>query len=582
LPADAIPVDIQVVTEKHIITGRTATLLQESKLTDATTFLAKIKIDQQDSLLHNVELQLDEQRIRQSIQRPAQFDTASDGGHDQITGILTYGWVISINEIIIATGYGPAEAHPHLAESYRAEAYGLASATAFIRNLVQHFGINVTDHRWFFLLDSKTLIRRMESYRNETITPKWAHKPDADITTVAHNNIRDMNAQFIHIKGHQDKGISDKPLKFTAAMNIKADGLAAQQRQLMTKPKINVTTKHKHIKIEEMYVTRDSQQWILDVAGKIPIRQYFHEKYGWTHATFEEIDWDLQLKVLSSYDINDQRRILKFVHGWLPTNYRLHREQQQPKSRCPLCFYLEEQEIHLFQCRHPLQQEKVIEMTRAIKNVKNINPELLHIIAESFQESIKEPGWEPQPTQSKMFPFVKQQTTIGWQHLLFGRISKTLANNIALDDKENKTNNPATKGKTRYIIKTIWDTFLALCQQRNEIVHENQTTTKTERQRQALQLRVQRCYDFKSQLRHTDQQKLFKLEHTEMMQEDPQKIKAWTRVAERIIKTSKREQEQTTNQQGKFMEQYFKWHPPEKSIKRPHSRQRHKQDLHPD
>lgn len=147
LPEDAIPVDINVVTEKHIITGRTAVLLaQKSEINDATTLRTKIRHKQHNTLLHNVELQWDEQTIRESLQKPAQFDIASDGGHDQVTGILTYGWVISINETILATGHGPAEAHPYLAESYRAEAYGLASATVFIQTLVKHFGLKVTDH----------------------------------------------------------------------------------------------------------------------------------------------------------------------------------------------------------------------------------------------------------------------------------------------------------------------------------------------------------------------------------------------------------------------------------------------------
>jgi hypothetical protein len=216
------------------------------------------------------------------------------------------------------------------------------------------------------------------------------------------------------------------------------------------------------------------------------------------------------------------------------------------------------------------------------KNVKNINPEISHIIAEALQASIMDPGWEPQPAQNYTLPFIKRQTTIGWQQILFGRISKTLANRIALEDQENNTNNPATKGKTRHILKTIWDTFLALWQQRNEIVHGTQATTTAERQRQALQQRVQHCYDHKNQLSYTDQQKLFKLEHAEMMQEDPQKLKAWTRVAERIIKTSKREQKHTITRQGKLMEQYFKWHPPERKERKASSKQRHKQDLHPD
>jgi hypothetical protein len=151
-------------------------------------------------MFHSVDMIADEKYLHHLFQRHALIDTATDGGHDPYTGILTYGWVIAVNECIIARG------------------------------------------------------------------------------------------------------------------------------------------------------TREAQRWILDKASCIPIQQYYLDKFGWTKATFLGIDWDLQQRVLSSYDINDQRRILKFVHGWLPMNYRLHREKQSSTMRCPLCFYLEETELHLFQC----------------------------------------------------------------------------------------------------------------------------------------------------------------------------------------------------------------------------------------
>jgi hypothetical protein len=227
----------------------------------------------------------------------------------------------------------------------------------------------------------------MEIYSNDIVTSKWALKADADITLVAHKNMIGMNAQFIHIKGHQDKRSTEKPLNLMK-LNIKADELATQQRQLMKKPKTTVTTKTKHLRIRDMYVTRDSQQWTLDMSSNIPMQQYYQEKYGWSKTMFEEIDWDSQWRVLTNYDINDKRRILKFVHGWLPTNYRLHRERQQSTPRCPLCYYLEEKEAHLFQCQHPLQQEQVTAMIQAVLNIKNINQDLAHIIAESLKHSI--------------------------------------------------------------------------------------------------------------------------------------------------------------------------------------------------
>jgi hypothetical protein len=50
---------------------------------------------------------------------------------------------MAINKVIIAEGKGPAEGHPDLVESFRAKAYGLASAMAFVKLLVQHLEANI-------------------------------------------------------------------------------------------------------------------------------------------------------------------------------------------------------------------------------------------------------------------------------------------------------------------------------------------------------------------------------------------------------------------------------------------------------
>jgi hypothetical protein len=167
-------------------------------------------------------------------------------------------------------------------------------------------------------------------------------------------------------------------------------------------------------------------------------------------------------------------------------------------------------------------------MVQAVLNIKNINQELVHIIAESLKHSIKDQNWEPQPKHCQQFPVIAKKT-IGWQQIFFGRISTKLAQSLTAGDrKDNGRPTPVTSGMARYVVKTIWDSFLILWKQRNEIIHGTQEITKAERQRQALHQRVQRCYDYQNQLRTSDQQKLFKLKHNAMILEDPQKILAWT------------------------------------------------------
>jgi ribonuclease HI len=166
--------------------------------------------------------------IKQALQHHAIINTASDGSYDPGSGIMSYGWVVAINETIIAEGKGPAEGHQKFAQSFRAEAYGLASATGFIQTMSHHFQLKNDDHKWFFHIDNKSLVKRMESYQSEKITSKWALLPDIDVTNMAHTNTEGLNAQFRHVKGHQNRK-ADQKLDFPAQLNIKADGLADKQ-----------------------------------------------------------------------------------------------------------------------------------------------------------------------------------------------------------------------------------------------------------------------------------------------------------------------------------------------------------------
>jgi hypothetical protein len=83
----------------------------------------------------------------------ALFEIASDGGHDPQTGISTFGWVVTMDRQILAKGRGPVEAHPELAESFRAEGYGLASAGIFIKSFINKFNVNANHHSWKIYVD---------------------------------------------------------------------------------------------------------------------------------------------------------------------------------------------------------------------------------------------------------------------------------------------------------------------------------------------------------------------------------------------------------------------------------------------
>jgi hypothetical protein len=80
-----------------------------------------------------------------------------------------------------------------------------------------------------------------------------------------------------------------------------------------------------------------------------------------------------------------------------------------------------------------------------------------------------------------------------------------------------------------------------------------------------------------------DQRQIFQKSKEELLSEDLSHIQSWVRMAEQIIRTNKREFQQSSNQQ-KRIEQYFKWNPPDQR-RRQHGieqSQHRKNDLKPD
>jgi hypothetical protein len=223
---------------------------------------------------------VDEVRIWLDKSRPNLIDIASDGSHDQDRGTITYGWVMAVNEVIIAEGKGPAEGHPNLVGSFRAEAYGLASATAFAKMLVQHLRVDPDQGKWFCHIDNKSLIKRMEGYHSEHRNSKWSELPDADVTYTAHSNMQGILVQYEHVRSHQD---TSKPnTGFPAKLHEMADALAKQEQRQIKQPRVVVTIPFKHLRINDMVVTTEAQRSMIEAASKIPLQQYYNKKYNCT------------------------------------------------------------------------------------------------------------------------------------------------------------------------------------------------------------------------------------------------------------------------------------------------------------
>jgi hypothetical protein len=187
--------------------------------------------------------------------------------------------------------------------------------------------------------------------------------------------------------------------------------------------------------------------------------------------------------------------------------------------------------------------ETIQELHDYLKDDKSDNKSISAIIGSALRHSIENPKWQLAPTDAAITPSIQAQSKIGWQQVFLGRIAKTITERSGehLDHVARFEANKRGKKWKQKLIRKIWDTYLKLWKQRNEIIHGAQERDKSEIQRQRLAARLERCYQYQSQLRAQDRNKIFYKTIDEIKQEDPRLIQSWLKLCERLIRIHKKE-----------------------------------------
>jgi hypothetical protein len=542
-----IPTDVLHISETRITVANPTNKLPEEIEGQEPNKWYELATANTCHLIGKINLTMPEEDIEKLIKRGSNLEFASDGGHDPVSGISTFGWVAAINRTIIAQGRGPAQSHPLLAESFRAEGYGIASTALFARNLINKFQINAEEHKWTFYLDNKSMIQRLVGY-SQFMTPKMNLRPDEDITKIAFLILNSIPHELVHVKSHQDAKKELHELPFPAIINIMADQQATRQRNLMTEPDKEVNNlATAQLQIADICITRDSQKWLLHSAGKIPIQNYYREKFGWNISTFNNIAWDAQKSALQSFALADQTRILKFVHGWLPTASRTFKEGSSVSQRCAICYAPREDNLHLFQCTNRVMdtiQEKL--QFFLVKDMHDHgDSELNNIIEIGILNAGMTPKWAPSiaDVSRKWRTAVRDQTSIGWDQLLRGRISKTIIKMVDQHYEAQELSTIMYNGRrwAKKLITVIWTTMLELWSTRNSIIYNSNQDLAERQMKEKLETRVRRCYDHKTLLKAHEQTQWFSLPLEARLTEDAKHTINWLQGAERLIKITRRE-----------------------------------------
>jgi hypothetical protein len=352
----------------------------------------------------------------------------------------------------------------------------------------------------------------MATYDDQLHVPRWNLQSDEDITFTTFLVWKAIPHEIIHVKSHQDDNTEWEKLYFQAILNISADEQATRQRNTMNSPATQVRNLSRvQLRINDIAITRDSQQWILKSAGRIPVEQYYKEKFGWTKQIFDSIQWETQLKVLRSLTPADQTRIVKFIHGWLPTQKRLHMDGSARIPRCLLCTELVKDNIHLLNCKHPRMQDTQHKISQHLEKSLHDhgNSELTNLLEIGLISCTNREWTANLDYVSKEWKeAIREQNEIGWIHLYRGRIARTMIQAMNEHYSSLGVNSKKYTGErwAKRLIHNIWKTVLELWTNRNELIHDKESSLKEAIIREKTSTRIQRCYDFKELLNAKERQ----------------------------------------------------------------------------
>ena len=238
--------------------------------------------------------------------------------------------------------------------------------------------------------------------------------------------------------------------------------------------------------------------------------------HRWDDFTFDAIDWDSHGSALRALPSEDQVRVIKFLHKWLPTEKRNHRHKQSSSPMCPICKTAVEEQDHVISCPHhhhrfnlrlQLQQAKSFLKSYQVcaKIWTVVNAHVLHQFGGGPTPSY---DIDDDPLGVALRVAIDLQNQIGWDNFMRGRIAQAwgdvqeqfYSEYYSFHDDEDRPKYHSRQAFMTRFIRSIFRMFLGIWKQRNAILHDTISGTKAEETLRTLR----RVYKFSHHYFHVD------------------------------------------------------------------------------
>ena len=447
----------------------------------------------------------------------------------------SFGWMLSsdLGERL-ASGMGPASGQRP--NSYRSEGYGMLALLCFLHRLAEYINLHEPWHG-IIATDSKSLVDTVRGkvrpeLNNQTTKVPWRRPLDPlssewDVVVVGIQHLLNEmpGLKMEHIKGHQDSHRDYGHLSLLAQLNVDADAIANQyQRDHGThRPNVALTRwAGAHLVFPTGTVTSHYESSLRYQATAEPMRNHLRERNKWSLDVMTTINWKSHGTSIRNH-MNKRTHVIKLVNGILPTNAKLHRNDNI-RNRRPKCRLEKEDWEHTIRCDTPERNEWRTRMLKAVDDkcvTLKTHPELRALLVQSIRQWLQ---WTPKDPDDQftikpdlhdsviMTRLIVRQNGIGWKHILLGRFS-TDWSEIQDDQYASMLNTKGNKRRTGQrwqtaIIGELWNQWFMLWEMRNSDLHGATESSRARAEREEVERSFREIYDMREQMEPSVQQLL--------------------------------------------------------------------------
>ena len=430
----------------------------------------------------------------------------------------SFGWTIrnERNERV-AEGMGPARGTQ--VSSYRAEACGMLSILLFLIRIAEYTEMYFP---WKGVIgtDSQSLLDTLHGNDvdpQQTETPMSLDGgkvvldvlcPDWDILIEIQIALEKLpHVKLEYVKGHQDRTKPYDQLDTMAQLNVDADAKAGQYQDVhgASRPHVLMTAHARaHLCDYQGTITSHYPERTRICATAPALGLYLREKYKWSEAIFDSINWDAHRGALQK--LNKKRiHITKLVFDILPTTSQANK-YDNGKRTCPACDCLHEDRDHVLRCPHAKAEawrtEFDLEISEFCRKTQT-KPELQKLLQTAFAQWFQT---SPEVTMLVntedyspcLHSIIIQQNQIGWRQMFNGRFGNEWCR-IQNAAYLNRPEPPGVRKRTGEqwqvkLIVTMWTSWEQRWADRNKALHGHDAVTRDQAQRIEVQRQLDLVY----------------------------------------------------------------------------------------